>query len=71
LQALAAGDSTGAAVVDELNRVLMHGTMSTGMRTKILQTIQALPNATSADQLKRARWALYLVATSSQYQVAR
>ncbi|HTG17910.1 MAG TPA: DUF1800 domain-containing protein [Blastocatellia bacterium] len=71
LQALAAGDSTGAAVVDELNRVLMHGTMSTGMRTKVLQTIQALPNATSADQLKRARWALYLVATSSQYQVAR
>lgn len=71
LQALAAGDSTGAAVVDYLNKLLMHGSMTSGMRTKVLQTIQALPNATAADQLKRARWALYLVATSSQYQTER
>jgi hypothetical protein len=71
LQAMAAGDSTGATVVDYLNKLLMHGSMSTGMRTKVLQTIQALPNATAADQLKRARWALYLVATSSQYQIER
>ncbi len=71
LQALSAGDSTGNTLVNELNRLLMHGTMSTEMRTKILQTITALPNATAADQLKRARWALYLVASSTQYQVAR
>ncbi|MGA9768526.1 MAG: DUF1800 domain-containing protein [Blastocatellia bacterium] len=71
LQAMAATDSTGATVVDYLNKLLMHGSMSTGMRTKVLQTIQALPNATAADQLKRARWALYLVATSSQYQIER
>ena len=71
LQALSTSDGTGAAVVNELNRVLMHGTMSAAMRTKILQTITALPGVTAADHLKRARWALYLVTTSSQYQVAR
>jgi uncharacterized protein (DUF1800 family) len=71
LQALSTSDGTGAAVVDDLNAFLMHGTMSAAMRTKIMQTIQALPGVTAADHLKRARWALYLVLTSSQYQVAR
>jgi hypothetical protein len=71
LQARSTSDVTGAALVDELNRVLMHGSMSSEMRTKILQTITALPSATAANHLQRARWALYLVATSSQYQVAR
>jgi hypothetical protein len=73
LQALAS-DPTAAALVDELNTTLMHGTMSTGagsMRERIMQTIAALPSATANDRLKRARWALYLVATSSQYQIAR
>jgi uncharacterized protein (DUF1800 family) len=71
LQALSTSDGSGAAVVNELDRLLMHGTMSAAMRTKILQTITALPGVTAADHLKRARWALYLVTTSSQYQVAR
>jgi hypothetical protein len=57
--------------VNELDRLLLHGTMSAAMRTKILQTITALAGATAADHLKRAQWAVYLVATSSQYQVAR
>ena len=71
LQALSTGDGTGVTVVNELDRLLMHGTMSAAMRTRILQTITALPGVTAADHLKRARWALYLVTTSSQYQVAR
>jgi len=71
LQALSTGDGTGVALVDDLNKLLMHGTMSAAMRTKILQTITALPGVTANDHLKRARWALYLVLTSSQYQVAR
>jgi hypothetical protein len=70
LQALSISDPTGNALVNELDRLLMHGTMSSGMRTKILQTITALGTTTS-EHLKRARWALYLVATSSQYQIAR
>ncbi len=71
LQSLSTSDLTGAAVVDELNRLLMHGAMSPAMRTKIIQTITALPGVTAADHLKRARWALYLVTTSSQYQISR
>lgn len=71
LQALSTSDATGAAVVDDLNKLLMHGTMSAAMRTQIINTIHALPGATQNDHLKRARWALYLVTTSSQYQVAR
>lgn len=71
LQARSTGDVTGAALVDELNRLLMHGAMSAEMRTKIMQTITALPSATPANHLLRARWALYLATTSSQYQVAR
>jgi uncharacterized protein (DUF1800 family) len=70
LQALSTSDTTGNALVNELDRLLMHGTMSSGMRTKILQTITAL-GVTSSEHLKRARWALYLVTTSSQYQIAR
>src|SRR6202008_3533209 len=57
LQALSTSDATGNAVVNELDRVLMHGSMSSLMRTKILQTITALPGANASDHLKRARWA--------------
>jgi hypothetical protein len=68
MQALAGNPS---ALVDELNRLLMHGAMSAAMRDKIVTTIAALPGVTSADLLKRAQWAVYLVASSQQYQVER
>jgi len=55
-------------LLDDLNELLLHGTMSTAMRDTIRQAVIAVP-ATNA--LKRARTALYLVATSSQYQVER
>jgi hypothetical protein len=38
------------------------------MRDSIIQAVSAVP---AANTLKRARTALYLVATSSQYQVER
>ena len=63
--------SNPSALVDELNRLLMHGTMSTAMRDKVVTTVGALPGVTSNDLLLRARWAIYLVATSQQYQVER
>jgi len=47
---------------------MLHGTMSTTMRDTIRQAVLAVP-ATNA--VKRARTAVYLVATSSQYQVER
>jgi uncharacterized protein (DUF1800 family) len=68
LQTLAAADSTGATLLDTLNRELMHGTMSPQMRTEFLIAIQAV---SAANTLKRARTAYYLVTTSSQYQVQR
>jgi len=58
-----------ANLVDRLNRLLMHGTMSDDMRTSIVAAVEAV--SPSTDTLKRARQALYLVATSSQYQVQR
>lgn len=68
LQALAAADTTGATLLDTLNREMMHGSMSTPLRNEFLTAIQAV---LSTNPLKRARTALYLVATSSQYQVQR
>lgn len=68
LQTLAVNDLTGAQLVDTLNREMMHGSMSAAVRTQILNAVQAV---SSALPLKRARTALYLVATSSQYQVQR
>jgi uncharacterized protein (DUF1800 family) len=68
LQTLAAADTTGAALVDTLNRELMHGSMSAGVRGDILTAVQAV---SSANTLKRARTAYYLVTTLNQYQVQR
>jgi len=64
-QALAA---TPDALVDRLNVLLMHGTMSAAMRDSIIRAVAAVP---ATNPLKRARTAVYLVASSSQYQVER
>lgn len=68
LQTLAASDTTGALLLDTLNREMMHGAMSAPVRNEFLTAIQAVA---AANTLKRARTAFYLVATSSQYQVQR
>jgi uncharacterized protein (DUF1800 family) len=60
---------SSANLVDRLNRLLMHGTMSDQMRSSVVTAVEAV--SPSTDTLKRARQALYLVATSSQYQVQR
>lgn len=68
LQTLAAADTSGAAMVETLNREMMHGSMSAPVRNEILAAVQAV---VSTNTLKRARTAYYLVATLSQYQVQR
>ncbi|MFN0278241.1 MAG: DUF1800 family protein [Pyrinomonadaceae bacterium] len=68
LQALSAADSTGNLLVEELNRRMLHSTMSAAMKSTILTAVTAV---SSTDTLGRARQAVYLVATSSQYQVQR
>jgi len=55
-------------LVDALNSRMMHGTMSQAMNANIFATVNAI---TSADPAGRTRTAVYLIATSSQYQVER
>jgi uncharacterized protein (DUF1800 family) len=57
-----------AGMIVALNRIMMHGSMSPQMQSSIISAINAVP-ATNA--LLRVRQAIYLVATSSQYQVQR
>ena len=64
MQALAGNP---AQLVNALDTLLMHGTMSEEMRNTILQAIST-PNM---DALARTRAAIYLILTSSQYQVER
>jgi hypothetical protein len=57
-----------SSMVDELSRVLMNGSMSAAMKAEVVQAVNAVP-ATNARL--RAQQAVYLVCTSSQYQVQR
>lgn len=68
LQALSTADATGNLLVDDLNQKMLGGTMSAAMKNRILTAVVAVP---STNPLARARQALYLVATSSQYQVQK
>jgi uncharacterized protein (DUF1800 family) len=65
LQALAGNP---AQLVEEVNQRLLYGRMSTEMRTSITTAVNAVA---ATDTLKRARTVVYLVASSSQYQVQR
>jgi uncharacterized protein (DUF1800 family) len=68
LTALVALASDPTALVNELDRLMMHGTMSPGMKTSI---INAVASVSAANTLSRTRMGVYLVASSSQYQIAR
>jgi hypothetical protein len=65
LQALAGNP---AELVEYLNQLLMHGAMPDTMRQSVIHVVSAV---SATNTLKRARTAVYLVATSSQYQVER
>ena len=67
-QNIAAADTSGNQLMDALNTKMMHGSMSAAMRSTILTAVLAVA---SSDPLTRARTAIYLIATSSQYQVQR
>lgn len=71
LEALSVNPSDGQ-VVDALNALLLHGTMHPQMRTSIITAMNAINDANlTTRQQKRARVAVYLVATSSQYDIQR
>jgi hypothetical protein len=61
-------DPTGNQLVDALNRKMLHSTMPAEMKTKILNAVLAVP-ADAPDF--RARTAIFLIASSSQYQIQR
>jgi hypothetical protein len=59
-------------LVDALDARLMHVTMSAQMKASIVATVTAITNANATTQaLQRTQTAIYLVASSSQYQVER
>jgi uncharacterized protein (DUF1800 family) len=60
--------SNPSAMLDSLNVLLLHGTMSADDRSSILAAIQAVP-AGSTQALQQAKTAIYLIGSSSQYQV--
>ncbi|MCC6131771.1 MAG: DUF1800 family protein, partial [Acidobacteria bacterium] len=68
LSGLSALAGNPSALVAELDRVLLHGTMPAAMTRSILDAVNAVP---ATNPLRRAQTALYLVASSPQYQVAR
>jgi uncharacterized protein (DUF1800 family) len=69
LEALAGNPSD---VVNALDALLFHGTMHPQMRTSIITAMNTIndSNVTTRNQ-KRARTAVYLAATSSQYDIQR
>lgn len=69
LTALAANPSQ---LLDNLNVLLLHGSLSAATRSSILAAVNAVPaNASPSQNEQRARTAFYLIASSSQYQVQR
>jgi len=56
------------SLLDSLNTLMLHGTMSSDMRNSVMTALQAVP-AGSTQALTQAKTAIYLIATSSQYQV--
>ena len=59
-------------VVNALDALLLHGTMHPQMRSSIITAMNAINDANvTTRNLKRARMAVYLVATSSQYDIQR
>ena len=68
MQSFAEADPSGNQLLDMLDLRLMHGTMSPQMRSTILGVVQTVP---ASNPLLRAQRAVYLVATSSQYQIQR
>jgi uncharacterized protein (DUF1800 family) len=61
-----AGDAT--ALVDDLNMRLMHGAMSSALYSVVQNAVQAIDEASATARVQEA---IYLIASSSEYQVER
>ena len=58
-------------LIEALNQLLLHGAMSAEMRQSILTAVTSIPASPASNLRSRVRTAIYLMATSSQYQVQR
>jgi hypothetical protein len=56
-------------LTEQLNQKFLHGQMSAAMKNSIISTLSHLP--ASSDPDVQARTAIYLVLTSSQFQVVQ
>ncbi len=65
---LAASPDASGQLLDSLNALLLHGSMSSSARASILAAVNAAPAGTNQN-LQRAQDAIYLILSSSQYQV--
>jgi hypothetical protein len=65
---LAASPNATGQLLDSLNALLLHNTMTSDVRSSILTAVNAVP-AGSNQNLLRAEAAIYLILSSSQYQV--
>jgi hypothetical protein len=69
LEALSANPG---AMADLLNALMLHGTMSSQMRSSLINAMNTINDADATTRArKRAQTAAYLVATSSQYDIQR
>ena len=68
ISAYTAMAGTPSTLLDTLDTKLMHSTMSSSMKTSIVTTVT---NVSAANSALRAQTAIYLVASSSQFQVER
>ena len=60
--------SNPTALLGSLNTLMLHGSMSSDMQSSILTAMQTVPTG-SNQGLQEAQAAIYLIGTSSQYQV--
>lgn len=60
--------SNPSALLGSLNTLMLHGSMSSDMQSSILTAMQTVPTG-SKQGLQEAQAAIYLIGTSSQYQV--
>jgi len=68
VQAVTAADPTCDLLLNYLNTRMLHGTMSTQMKNAILPAVTAI---SASNTLSRSQTAIYLIATSMQFQVQR
>jgi uncharacterized protein (DUF1800 family) len=65
---IVAGTNGPAQLISTLNTLLLHGTLSSSSNASILAAVNAVP-AGATQSLTQAKTAIYLILSSSQYQI--